>query len=195
MQEKLFIKSLLCAMVCGFMIFAVSCGPKVVKSTAPEEVVENVESQDIYQDDAAEEEEMNRQRALEEQLLEEQRIAEEAVKKEALEKFITENVYFDYNEFFLTEDAQERLKDKWMWLKDNMDISVIIEGHCDSRGTTEYNLGLGEKRAESVRTFLIDLGIDGAMLTKISYGEEKPVDPGNTPSAWAKNRRVHFTIE
>ncbi len=194
MQKNFLIKSLLCAVVCGFMIFTVSCGPKTVKSTAPEEAVE-IQTIDEDAERRASEEELARERALEEQLLEEQRIVAEAAKKEAIEKFIAENIYFDYNEAYLTVDAQELLKEKWMWLRDNTGVSVIIEGHCDNRGTTEYNLSLGERRAESVRTFLIDLGIDGARLTKISYGEEKPAELDNTPYAWAKNRRVHFTIE
>ena len=71
---------------------------------------------------------------------------------------------------------------------------VTIEGHCDERGTNEYNLALGERRAGSAKTFLMDLGIEGSRLDCISYGEERPVDPGHNEEAWAKNRRGHFTI-
>jgi peptidoglycan-associated lipoprotein len=72
---------------------------------------------------------------------------------------------------------------------------VIIEGHCDNRGTNEYNLALGEGRAQSAKTFLMDLGIDISRLDTLSYGEERPIDPQQTEWAWEKNRRAHFVIE
>ena len=81
------------------------------------------------------------------------------------------------------------------WLRENADTSIIIEGHCDERGTNAYNIALGERRAESAKAYLTDLGIDGLRLTTISYGEERPVDPGHNEEAWAKNRRAHFVVE
>ena len=72
---------------------------------------------------------------------------------------------------------------------------MIVEGHADNRGTNEYNLALGEGRAQSAKTFLLDLGIDGSRLQTISYGEERPLDPRETEDAWAKNRRAHFVIQ
>ena len=86
------------------------------------------------------------------------------------------------------------MKKKAEWLINNSDVAVTIEGHCDERGTNEYNLALGERRAASAKTFLMDLGIAGSRLNTISYGEERPVDPGHNEEAWAKNRRGHFTI-
>jgi len=80
-------------------------------------------------------------------------------------------------------------------LKDNPDVSVIIEGHCDERGSNEYNIALGDRRAQSVKTFLVDMGVAVERLTPISYGEEKPVDTASTEEAWAKNRRAHFVID
>ena len=74
------------------------------------------------------------------------------------------------------------------------DATATIEGHCDERGTNEYNLDLGDRRAESAKAFLTDLGIDPARLTTISYGEERPVDPRHMEEAWAKNRRDHFVV-
>jgi peptidoglycan-associated lipoprotein len=81
------------------------------------------------------------------------------------------------------------------WLRINPDIEIIIEGHCDERGTNEYNLALGDRRAESVKVFLLDLGINNSRLKTISYGEERPADSEHTETAWAKNRRAHFLIE
>lgn len=111
------------------------------------------------------------------------------------ERFMNEDIYFAYDESTITPQAQEILRNKAAWLRENTRTSVIIEGHCDERGTTEYNLALGDRRAESVKAFLINLGIPGSRMTTISYGEEKPVDPGHSESAWAKNRRAHFIIE
>ena len=109
--------------------------------------------------------------------------------------FPHENVYFQYDKSALLPEFQDMLKENAQWLKDNPDVSVIIEGHCDERGSNEYNIALGDRRAQSVKSFLVDMGIAAERLTPISYGEEKPVDPGHTEEAWAKNRRVHFVID
>jgi peptidoglycan-associated lipoprotein len=106
----------------------------------------------------------------------------------AKNRFLNENVYFDFDNATLDYQAQELLKQKAMWLRDNPDANVVIEGHCDERGTNAYNLALGERRAESAKTFLVNLGISGMRLTTISYGEEKPVDMGQNEEAWAKNQ-------
>ncbi len=109
--------------------------------------------------------------------------------------FINENIHFDFDKYNLLPLAQQILQKKAEWLWNNHDVTVIIEGHCDERGTNEYNLALGDRRAESARTYLINLGIAGSRLTTISYGEERPVDSGHNEVAWAKNRRAHFIIE
>lgn len=80
------------------------------------------------------------------------------------------------------------------WLRSNFDVAITIEGHCDERGTNAYNLALGERRAESVKTFLAGLGIDQSRLATISYGEERPLDPGHGETSWSRNRRAHFSI-
>ena len=74
------------------------------------------------------------------------------------------------------------------------DVTVIIEGHCDERGTNEYNMALGDRRAESAKSFLVDFGIALERLATVSYGEERPFDPRHNKEAWAKNRRAHFVI-
>jgi len=79
-------------------------------------------------------------------------------------------------------------------MKKNPGAKVQIEGHCDERGTPEYNLALGQRRADSTKKYLVNLGIDGSRLSTISYGEEKPADPGHNEAAWAKNRRAVFDI-
>ena len=90
--------------------------------------------------------------------------------------------------------AQDVLKNKGMWLRDNPDVNVTIEGHCDERGTVEYNLALGDRRAESAKAYLVNLGIPASRIETVSYGEERPVDPGHNEAAWARNRRAAFVI-
>ena len=81
------------------------------------------------------------------------------------------------------------------YLKRNGAAKVQIEGHCDERGTAEYNMALGARRAESAKKYLLSLGVKGAALSTVSYGKEKPLDPGHTEDAWAKNRRGHFILK
>lgn len=108
--------------------------------------------------------------------------------------FMTERVYFDFDKSALKLEAQALLKKKAEWLKANPAAKLLIEGNCDERGTAEYNLALGERRAESAKKFLVDLGIDAKRISTISYGEERPMDPRHTEDAWAKNRNDGFVI-
>ena len=106
-----------------------------------------------------------------------------------------EDVYFDFDKSNLKPAAQESLLQKTDWLRENSDVTVTIEGHCDERGTNEYNLALGDRRAFSAKSFLADLGMDDSRLTTVSYGEERPIDSRADEDAWAKNRRAHFVIK
>lgn len=106
-----------------------------------------------------------------------------------------EDVYFEFDRSTLTREAQEILTKKALWLKSNSTVKVVIEGHCDDRGTSEYNLALGDRRAASTKAFLIDLGVSPSRLMTISYGEERPLITGQSENAWAKNRRAHFEVE
>ena len=107
---------------------------------------------------------------------------------------LKENIFFEFDKATLTPEARETLIDNGKWLRMNADVVLTIEGHCDERGTNGYNLALGDRRAENVKTFLIDLGVDDSRITTISYGEERPLDRGHGETAWAKNRRAHFLI-
>jgi peptidoglycan-associated lipoprotein len=109
--------------------------------------------------------------------------------------FVSEDVYFEFDSAVLIPEARDVLKRKAEWMRNNPNVSVIVEGHTDSRGTVAYNIALGERRGESAMSFLVDLGIPASRLTSVSYGKEKPVDPGQNETAWAKNRRVHFEIK
>lgn len=181
------------------MLFTVSCAKKTV-SNEPS-------TTDTAADDAARQAELEKQAELDRQRqLEEERLAAERaeqLKAEAVardlamakNRFLSENIYFDFDKSVLSYQAQELLKEKAMWMRANPDASVVVEGHCDERGTNAYNLALGERRAESAKTFLVNLGISGARMTTISYGEERPLDMGHNEEAWAKNRRATFVIE
>ncbi|KPJ77321.1 MAG: hypothetical protein AMJ54_08430 [Deltaproteobacteria bacterium SG8_13] len=111
------------------------------------------------------------------------------------EEFENQDILFEFDSAVLSEAAQEILRSKARWLQANTDANVIIEGHCDDRGTNEYNLALGEKRALNTRNFLVTLGVDPSRLSTVSYGEERPLETGPTEEARAKNRRAHFVIE
>ena len=109
--------------------------------------------------------------------------------------FINLDIYFEFDSAELTGEAQTLLQGKAAYLQTKSNIKVTIEGHCDERGTTEYNIALGERRARSARNFLVDLGISGSRLSFISYGEEKPADSGHNEDAWERNRRGHFELQ
>lgn len=109
--------------------------------------------------------------------------------------FENEDIFFAYDSSALTAQAQDVLRKKAVFMKANANVKVTIEGHCDDRGTNEYNLALGEARARSAKAFLVDLGIPAARLATISYGEERPIAKGQSEEAWSKNRRAHFVIE
>ena len=170
MQKKKWIYWAMLFVIPGLM-FTVSCQKKLVDAT-PEPVVQ-------------------------EEVKEEPVVKEEVVVApvpKVPDVVMQEDIYFEFDKSTLTPAAQDNLLRKAEWLRENPDATVTIGGHCDERGTNEYNLALGDRRAESAKAFLVDLGIEASRLTTISYGEERPVDPRHNEEAWAKNRRGHFTV-
>jgi len=112
-----------------------------------------------------------------------------------MKALVDEDIHFEYDSSRLTPAAVEILKNKAQGLRNSPNISVVIEGYTDNRGTPEYNLALGERRSESVKAFLLDAGVPAVRMMTISYGEENPMDTDENEVAWAKNRRVHFIIK
>ena len=112
----------------------------------------------------------------------------------ARNQFTSEHIYFAFDKYNLDDAAQSVLQRKAMFLKDNPDIYITVEGHCDERGTNEYNLALGERRAESAKGFLVDLGVEAYRISTVSYGEERPLCTEHTEACWATNRRDQFVI-
>ena len=217
MKKKFWICLALLLVVPG-LLFTASCAKKTVKSdssmTQEQAAAAKTEAKSEQAKMEKQKEETRQQllekERLKEQLLREQQLeenrrrareaelAKEAAKKTAagsLAKFTGELVLFDYDSSVLTPMAQERVQSKAAYLKVYPNVKVIIEGHCDERGTPEYNLALGERRAEATKAFLVDLGVSPSRLTTISYGEERPFGMGHDESAWSQNRRAHFVVE
>ncbi len=185
-MTKRFWVSLALLLVVPGLMFAASCAKRVVKS----------EPGVAKEEPATDEEERTREERarLEEQRLRDassQRRLEETSERE---RFLNENIHFDFDKSRLLNEAKQLLRRKARWLKENSGVTVVIQGHCDERGTSEYNMALGDRRARSAKSYLVDLGIGRHRLTTISYGEERPLDAGHDQEAWAKNRRAQFVL-
>ena len=105
------------------------------------------------------------------------------------------DVYFDFDKHAIRPDAATTLMANAAWMKSNPGTSILVEGHCDERGTVEYNLALGQRRAQSTRDFLLAQGIPASRIAMISYGKERPVCTASTEECWARNRRAHFLVK
>ena len=195
-QQRLGVTFGLLLLVIAFL-FVVSCAKhKEVSTTAGEEQAEAAEQAKQTGEEAAtgiSEEELAAQERAEAEAQKRRRQAEE--ERAARQEFVNENVYFGFDDSSLTKKARQILSEKAEWLRKHSGVEVVIEGHCDERGTKEYNMALGQRRAQSIKNYLINAGIDSSRLATISYGEERPVDPRHNEMAWAKNRRGVFRIK
>lgn len=176
------------------LVLGVSCAKKQVTTEAEpamEMTAEEAAAQQAAEDEAAarEAERLRRER--------EARYRAEAAEMsaEALRsRFEEENIHFDFDKYVLTPQAMMVLDEKAVYLRDNRNVRVLVEGHCDDRGTNEYNLALGDRRANSAKNYLIKSGVDASRFTTISYGEEQPLCTQRDESCWSKNRRAQFRI-
>jgi peptidoglycan-associated lipoprotein len=184
MKKRVLVNLVMAFLVAG-LFFTVSCAKKTVVSDAT-----TIEDQAKAKDKA----DRIAQQKFEEQLAKEQAL-KEAKAAAAGKRFQNQDVHFAYDSSELSSMAKILLKEKAAYLKENSLISVTVEGHCDERGTTDYNLALGERRATAVKNYLVNLGIASSRLNNISYGEEKSIDTASSENAWKKNRRAHFVIE
>ncbi len=134
---------------------------------------------------------------------EKDRLARELAEKEqsakvqaaaAVEEAV-KDIYFDFDKSNIRPDAREVLKANADYFLKNSAASIVIEGNCDERGTAEYNMALGQRRAQEAKKYLINLGVKASAIKAISYGKERPIDPGHDEQAWAKNRRDHFVVK
>jgi len=198
-------RSMTVLLILGFILssflFTASCAKKQVREEAPPPSAIEREAEEKARAEAeekarAEAEERARLEAAERERAEAEAKAraESEAKAREMRNFESELICFDFDKSELKPSAQETLTKKASWLKANLDYSVRIAGHCDERGTNEYNLALGERRANSAAKYLIALGVGEDRISTVSYGEERPADPGHNEEAWAKNRRDEFSL-
>jgi peptidoglycan-associated lipoprotein len=119
---------------------------------------------------------------------------ERGIEGEVFESKLLKDIRFDYDKYDIRREDEEILRENAAFLKKNPKMKIQIEGHCDERGTTEYNLALGERRANNTKRYLVSLGITSDRISTISFGKERPLDPGQNEEAWAKNRRAHIVV-
>ena len=198
-----------------FLTLGVGCAKKVIRSEAtpytasqpmpkaienqpapkPEMKVETLspeKPEDLAKKAEIKEENLQEQAVREKALKEEAARREAAVQKTAPKKVKLEPIHFDFDLWVIRDDQKGIMVKDAEWLKADPRARIRIEGNCDERGTAEYNLALGQKRAEAAKGFLKGLGISENRMETISYGEERPLDPGHDEAAWSKNRRVDF---
>jgi peptidoglycan-associated lipoprotein len=168
------------------MLFTASCAKKAVQiQPAPTTQREVPKASDRS---AAEAEQARR-------LTEDRLRAEASAREAAAWAFVNENIRFAFDSSVLSDQAKQILKSKAEYLSTNPGVTATVEGHCDDRGTGDYNMALGELRAQSVKNFLVDLGISANRLNTISCGEERPIAMGQDEGSWTKNRRAQFVIK
>ena len=171
--------------ILSVMFFTVSCAKKMVQNE-PEPLTQSEVSK--TPDRSAMEADQAKQKQ------DDHLRSEEAASEAAGAAFVNETIHFSFDSALLSDQAQQILNDKADYLRTNSGVTVTVEGHCDERGTDAYNIALGERRAESVKNFLVDLGISANRLNSVSYGEERPIAIGQDEASWAKNRRAQFVI-
>ncbi len=175
-------------MIVGMVLLA-GCAPKTIE-TVQKPTTSITERNLSSQDDTA----RDRRGITEEELARAERerlMRQQEGKVEALMK----DINFGYDSYTIDSSELPKINAVGNYLKQNGEIKIVAEGHCDERGTVEYNLALGQKRAEAVKAYLVKMGVDGGRIRAISFGAEVPVDPGHTEDAWARNRRAHFKID
>jgi peptidoglycan-associated lipoprotein len=179
-------------LIIALLVFAVSCAKKYTKPydepvKAPEEPISE-ETIEIEEERVEEVEIPRDQRIEEEDMASREMTAEEKAKQ------IFQDILFDYDKYDIRAEARPLLDSVASFLNDEKDLNIAIEGHCDERGTNEYNLALGEKRANSTKNYLVSLGITPDRITVVTYGEEKQLCVDQNEDCWQLNRRAHFVV-
>jgi peptidoglycan-associated lipoprotein len=200
MQKRLIYAAFVLVIAVAMLI--PSCQKKRITSQPPTTTSAEEEARRKAEEEARQKE-LEKQKAIGEETLQDESVKaaglseEMEAERKLTERAVFENedIHYEFDSIRLSPEAQEVLRKKAQWLKANPTATVTIEGHCDNRGTNEYNLALGDRRGYSAKIFLIDLGIAESRLQTISYGEERPLDPGENEDAWTKNRRAHFVID
>ena len=180
-------------MLAMLLALGVSCAKKQVTMETQEMAAEEGAAQQSAEDEAArreaEEARLREQRAREARQRQEASSMSEAARRAAFED---EEIHFDFDKYVLTPQAMMILDDKAAYLREHSGVRVLVEGHCDERGSNEYNLALGDRRANSAKNYLVKSGVAESRITTISYGEEQPLCMQQNESCWYRNRRGHF---
>jgi|Deesub1362A_J573_1020465.scaffolds.fasta_scaffold14752_2 peptidoglycan-associated lipoprotein len=187
MMKRLFILAVV-------VIFVFACAPR--KVTTPSGTEEGVSKGEVTTEAAVPEEEAQkiREQELEGVRMEEVKEPTEAMITEEEKREIFKDIHFDFDRYEIKEEDKDTLRRIADWLIDHPSVKLIIEGHCDERGTNEYNLGLGDRRANATKEYLVSLGVSPARIQTVSYGEERPLCTEHNESCWWKNRRAHFVV-
>ncbi len=202
-RGKLFLAIILVLISLAFSLPAGCAKKEIVKEEAAMEKQAPVQPQETGKEKALEEQLVKEKEAKEKALAEmeakekaeKEAMAEEAAAKAEKEASQFADIHFAFDRYDLRPDEREILDMHAKWLTQHTEYVVLIEGNCDERGTVEYNLALGNRRANSAMKYLVDLGIDEKRIRTISYGKECPLDSGHNEEAWAKNRRDHFDVK
>ncbi|MCP4721221.1 MAG: peptidoglycan-associated lipoprotein Pal [Desulfobacteraceae bacterium] len=192
MNKKLWINLMVAMLVAG-LFMTVSCAKKTIVSE-PTTIEDQATVEAEAKAEALAEQERIKAAELQDQMAKEQAL-KEAKLLAAKNRFSNQNIHFDFDSAQLSSMAKMLLKEKAEWLSANSVVLATIEGHCDERGTTDYNIALGERRAIAAKNYLLNLGISESRLTIVSFGEEKPLDSGTSEEAFRKNRRAQFVIK
>jgi peptidoglycan-associated lipoprotein len=193
-KEDVMRKVLLC-MLLAFGMFYAGCSSKEVVQPTPQAVQPEIQAQPAV---VAQEPAQKKPDIRPAERISEQQLAKIDTKDETPrnieEKSMFDDIHFDYDKYEVRAEAQAVLQTIASWLLKNPSAKILVEGHCDERGTNEYNLALADRRAKSVRDYLIALGTAAGKIEMVSYGEEKPLCTEHTEECWSKNRRAHFVI-
>ena len=191
MKKRLVLVGIIGLMVCFMFIFTTGCAKKTV---VKEEAVATKEQAPASKTGEAAAGVSDKGKSLTDMASKEQAAGGAAAEGMATEKAALADIYFDFDKYNLKPESREILKGHAAWFAKNKDYKLVIEGHCDERGTTEYNLALGERRAAEAMKYLVESGVIAKSMKTMSYGKEMPLDSGHNEAAWAKNRRDHFVV-
>ena len=192
-------KTVFSVLVVTLLLVLCGCPPKPVYVPISERASDQPVEREVKPPDTrTDQDRLARDRgAIDEELLQRD-LARQKMLQEQMKQggdLLNKDILFEYDSYTVAPEYQGLIKDVAAWLNQNQAVRLAVEGHCDERGTIDYNMALGQKRAETVKAQLVKLGVKEERIKTISYGKEMPADPAHTEAAWAKNRRVHFKID
>lgn len=188
-------KGLLFCMAAALILFFQGCASKPVPVPLSERVSQGAGTEEQKQGLDGESLKGRRGAITEEDLAKSEEARRRAAAEEAARAGGFQDIFFEFDSYTLRSEDTTVLQDLAAVMGTSPAMVLAIEGHCDERGTTEYNLALGQKRAEAARDYLVKLGVSGTRIKTISYGKEAPLQPGHTENDWSQNRRAHFVIK